>query len=464
MNIQQVQDKFGLILNAEKANDLGKAMRLLDEILLKVPDFVPAWIKRGAIHDKVGCSFDAILSYNQAIALVPHEAAAYCNRGAAYLSLGEYDRALNDFDASLERDDSLAECWLNKGNTYRRRMQIDSALNCYRQAIKRNPNYSDAHLGLSMCLLELQQFEEGWKEFEWRFRTDQMPPRGLKYPMWWGQKAHTPNQGLLIYGEQGYGDVLQFIRYAKLAKQWWEGPVYVEVRLPLMRLMQTVDGVDGVVVLGEKIPVNVAAQIPMMSVPAVVGTEKGFVGPYLKADTSLAAHWAQQIKELPDGLRVGLCWAGMNYEDNVVASSIDARRSLSLTQLAPLAQTKGIMWVSLQKGGPAEQAKRPPVGMSIADFGDQLYDFHDTAALISNLDLVITVDTAVAHLAAGLGKPTWMLSRYDGCWRWFGDRPDSPWYPSMRQYRQKAEGEWGPVIEVVWRDLQSYVCEHRIAA
>lgn len=464
MNIHDLQEAMGKVVNAVKERNINKALNVLDKLLLEEPTFVQGWNQRGSILDGVGNYFDAMLNFSQAIKLVPQSAIPYCNRGAAYLALNQYQKALDDFDAAIERDSAIAEVWNNKANTYRRQVKIAEAIPNYREAVKLNPNYADARLGLAMSLLELQQFEEGWKEFEWRFKTDQMPPRNLKQKVWWGDEAINKEHSLLIYGEQGYGDALQFCRYAKHAKKMWGGQVYVEVRLPLMRLMRDVEGIDGVVVLGEKIPVNVTRQIAMMSVPALVGTEKGFTGPYLRAAERLMGLWVPKVAELPPGLRVGICWAGQNREENVIASSIDARRSLSLSSFAQAAKTKGVMWVSLQKGGPLEQAKAPPAGMMIADFGADLYDFYDTAALISQLDLVISVDTAIVHLAAGMGKPTWMLSRFDGCWRWFGDRPDSPWYPSLKQFRQPTEGDWEPVLEQVWRGLRKFVVERKEAA
>ncbi len=179
MNIHEIQEVFGKVVTAEKARDDTKALRLLDQLLLKEPTFIPGWNQRAALLDRLGCSFDAVLNYNQAIAYSPHEAHLYCNRGAAYLSLGQYKKALADFDAALEREPAMAKVWNNKGNTYRSMVKIPEALKCYREAVVIEPDYADAHLGISMCLLELGEWQEGWHEFEWRFKCGQMPPRGL---------------------------------------------------------------------------------------------------------------------------------------------------------------------------------------------------------------------------------------------------------------------------------------------
>lgn len=459
MDISWVQEQFGKAVAAVKARDVNKALSILDRIVLEVPTFTPAWNQRGSILETVGNHLDAMLNFEKVIQIAPYDATGYVNRGSSLLSMGRYKAAISDFDAALEHDPKLPQAWNNKGITYRRLCMIDEARKCFLEALRYDPNYSDARLGLSMCLLELQQFEQGWLEFEYRFGSEQMPSRNMKQPRWHGEQAKKDDDVLLIWGEQGFGDVFQFARYVKHAKALWRGKICVEVRLPAYRIMQDVEGVSSVVVLGEGIPKNVTYQIPMMSVPAIVGTALGFEGPYLKAREDLRANWPSLLKQLPLGARVGLCWAGMNREENVTASAIDGRRSLSLDALAPVARVKGIVWVSLQKGEPAGQVKAPPAGMLIADLMSEVQDWADTAALISHLDLVITVDTAVAHLAAGLGKPTWMLSRFDGCWRWFGDRPDSPWYPTMRQFRQKTEGDWGPVLEEVWSELQMFMTQ-----
>ncbi len=460
MNIHEMQETYGKALSAHKNGNVTKALRLLDSLLIREPTFTPGWNLRGQILEKSGASFDAAMNFTQAINLEPSLGHLYSNRGAAKLSINEFAAAIEDFDRAAVLNPKLPEAYKNKGNAYRRMVRPGDAVECYRKTLELRPEDADAHLGLGMSLLELECFEEGWKEFEWRFRSDQLPGRGLKQPVWDGASTDNPEDVLLIYGEQGYGDVLQFMRYAKFAKEQWGGKVALEVRLPLARLVKGVEGVDQVVVLGEQIPDRVTRQVAMLSVPALVGTEKGFMGAYIQPDAHLGGLWRQLLTQMPPGLRVGLCWAGENRDEDLLASSIDGRRSLPLSAFAPLGSVKGVSWISLQKGGPGDQVRSPPVGMVIGDFTSRIYDFYDTAALIGQLDLVITVDTAVAHVAGALGVPTWMLSRFDGCWRWFGDRKDTPWYPSMVQYRQKAEGEWGPVIEDVWQALVGVVRSH----
>lgn len=465
MNRHEVQEQYGKVVDAIKMGENVQALRLVDSLLLKVPDFVIGWSQRGALLEKMGNSFDAMVNYDRAIGLSPESANLYNNRGVSFLSMQEYDRAIEDFNHALHLQPLVVETWRNVGNTYRRILDLDKAEQAYRRAIMIQPNDADSHLGLSMCLLEKQQFEEGWSEFEWRFKSGQMPPRGLKQAIWEGHPAVAKDSGLYVYGEQGFGDVLQFVRYAKLAKERWGGKIYIETRFPLFRLLkECVEGIDDVIIMGENVPFNVTHQIAMMSMPRIIGTEKGFHGPYFKPRDELKTYWANRIKKHAEGLKVGICWAGMNRESNNTASAIDARRSLTLDAFTQMAKIKGITWVSLQKGPPSQQVKFPPAGMRIIDYTSDLDDFYDTAGLISQLDLVISVDTSVMHLAAGLGCPTWMLSRYDGCWRWFGNRPDSPWYPTMTQYRQPSEGDWQSALDQMTRDLQRFVANKRQAA
>jgi hypothetical protein len=204
-------------------------------------------------------------------------------------------------------------------------------------------------------------------------------------------------------------------------------------------------------------------QAPMLSLPAIFGTTLDAVPdsiPYLIADQAEAASWARRLAALPGparpglsrpGLNIGLVWAGGSKP-----SSYDGRRSLGLAQLAPLAAVSDIRFVSLQIGEPAAQAKAPPAGMHLVDWTNEIHDYADTAALVAGLDLVITVDTSVAHLAGALGKPVWILSRYDGCWRWLLNRQDSPWYPTARLFHQPAMGAWQPVVADVAAALQAF--------
>jgi hypothetical protein len=457
-------DMFTKATKNQIKGDLRLAMTQLDAILLHNPKFHPAWVSRAAILQKLGHPFDAVLCYDRAIELEPNSAGYYNDRGTAKLDLEAFDQAMDDFKRAGNRDPRIPQIHNNRGNVLMRQRKPAEAVEAFNKSLALKPDYYNAGIGIAMAHLMLGNLKEGFKEFEARWHSDAMKPRNLPYPVWGREKAKNPNDILLIYGEQGMGDVLQFCRYAELAKAEWGGKVYLEVVHPLTRLMKGVRGVDGVVTLGEKIPNGVKACIAMLSVPRVLGTTLETIPdiiPYLPYDSYRASLWQDRLKALPDGPKVGICWAGMNRDQDPIATSIDARRSMQLAQFRPLAAVKGVSWVSLQLGPPKEQIRTNPAGMTIGDWTTDLYDFFDTAALVQCLDLVISVDTSVAHVGGGLGKPTWVLSRYDACWRWLMDRDDTPWYPTMRLFTQKKPYEWDEVVERMVQPLQALANQHR---
>jgi Flp pilus assembly protein TadD len=431
--------------------DLPTAITQLHHVLVANPRDARAWNNRGLYLLQLGHPFDAVLNIDRALALEP-VAEYYNNRGVARADLQLWEEAVGDYKRALELRPGFGEALVNNGNVAKAQGRKDEALESYRAAVAANPEYVDGHLNLSFMELELGNFERGWKEFEWRWKSNQLVPRGLSQPEWDGTPTEDPEAGLLLYTEQGHGDALHFMRYVADAKKRWRGRVYLEVRQPLARLAATMKGLDGVISYGEAIPGNVTRQLAVMSCARVLGTTlktiPGLV-PYVFPSRERIESCKNMIQALPPGIRVGACWAGMSRKSQPQCVAIDQRRSTHLNEWAPLALVKSISWVSLQKGPPAEQVRAPPTGMTIADCMDDMDDFYDTAALIAGLDLVISVDTAVAHVAGALGVPTWLLSRYDGCWRWLGNRPTSPWYPSMRIFAQPEPGDWRSVMHEV---------------
>jgi hypothetical protein len=452
------QDMFVESLRFQAKGDLYTAIEYLNRILLAKPDFTPAWNNRASMIAQLGQPFDAIVNYDRAIAVDPEAFEFYNNRGAAYMDLDMFERALEDFDVAIMKGGRIPEIYNNKGACYRRLGRIEESLDEYKIATEVGPDYVDGHLGYSFCLLQLGQFEEGWKEYEWRWKSSQSPARNLPYPEWQGKDAESKDDILLLYGEQGMGDILQFMRYVAVVRKFWHGQLFLEVRHPVVRLAETMGNVDRIVSFGEMLPDGIVACAPLMSLPRIlwpVYNEIPSKCPYIHADKHRVGIFREQLKAMPPGMLVGVCWAGMNRDTNPLASSIDRRRSLTLNSFAPIAESvPDLAWISLQMGPPAPQCRKPPRGMAIGDFTADFYDFYDTAAMIENLDLVITVDTSVAHLAGALGKPVWMLSRFDNCWRWLDNREDTAWYPSMRIFGQKKMGDWDEVIERVARELQ----------
>lgn len=447
---QQLFESAMLHLNS---GDRANAAIQLQQALILNPEHDGALNNRGLALLGLGHPLDCTFHMDRALA-IKEEPEYYNNRGAAWLELGQYEKALADYDRALALK-QFEHAHNNRGNVLNWLGRPQEAREAYKAAIAFNPDYVDAHLNLSFLDLADGDFEAGWKGYEWRWRSSQLVQRGLPLPAWDGRESKTPEDGLLLYGEQGMGDALQFCRFAPPAKALWKGKVYVEVREPLRRLVSTLQGIDGVTTYGEALPPGITHCLPLMSCPRVLGTRVETIPnatPYLAADATRTAMWRERLAELPNNLGhnmlVGACWGGMSRAHQPAAAATDQRRSTSLSDWAPLARTPGVTWTSLQKGPPADQITKCPPGMTIVDWTEDLDDWYDTAALIECLDLVITVDTAVAHCAAALNKPTWILSRHDGCWRWMGKRTDSPWYPSVKLFHQPSQGDWSvPMIE-----------------
>jgi len=394
----------------------------------------------------------AIEPLRQAIALRPDYAAAYDALGEVACDLGRWDEAVAFHAEALRLDPKGPGIHTHFGIALYNCGEVLAAEGSFRVAIALDPDDVLAHFNLAATLLRSGKLAEGWREYEWRRRLFGFPVLDTTRPEWRGETL--AGKTLLMYGEQGLGDTLQFARYAGLAAE--QGArVVLAVQPALLGLMRSVPGVAEVVAMGGRVTADY--HLPLLSAPQRFGTTLDTIPapiPYLSADPALARRWGERLAG-DGGLKIGLVWAGDPRPDDRAANLVDRRRSLTLAQFGLLADTPGLTFVSLQKGAPAVQAKSPPAGMRLLDWAEELGDFADTAALVSRLDLVISVDTSVAHLAGAMGKPVWILSRFDGCWRWF-DRDDSPWYPTARLFRQSAPGDWtGPLaaLAAALRDL-----------
>jgi len=301
-------------------------------------------------------------------------------------------------------------------------------------------------------LLVRGDFLQGWEEYEWRWKTKDaaFPERNFAQPQWDG----SPLEGrtLLLHAEQGLGDAIQFIRYLPLVAQNG-GNIVLECQPELQRLFQRMAPDLPVLAMGQALPAF-DVHCPLMSLSRVFSTDLGNIPqtvPYLHADAAEAALWGERLAGLGSSLKVALVWAGNPTNKN------DRKRSLKLASLAPLAEVPGVRFISLQKGDATAEARTLPAGVALIDVAEDLKDFADTAALLANLDLVISVDTAVVHLAGAMGRPVWTLLPFAPDWRWLLGRADSPWYPTMRLFRQPAIGDWDAVIAEVREQLQLLV-------
>jgi Flp pilus assembly protein TadD len=393
----------------------------------------------------------AIAAFRRAVALKPDLAEAYNNLGVAAVRLGNLDDAVDAFRHAVSLRGDLPGAHLNLGNLLRQRGDVEGAIAAYRQALALQPDYPVARFALSLALLARGEYEEGWREYEWRWLGSGWKPPEYPRPRWEGQDV--AGKTVLLYTEQGFGDAVQFVRYVPLVARRG-ARVVVGAPQPLKALFGRVEGVAAVCGQGEALP-DFDYHCPLMSLPLVFDTRVESIPAavqYLRADPGKAAEWRRRLAALP-GLWVGLVWAGGPRQDDPVEQAIDERRSMTLDHFAALADVAGAAFVSLQKGEPAGQTRAPPPRLAVHDWTGELADFEDTAALVEALDLVISVDTAVAHLAGALGKPVWLLNRFDSCWRWLLQREDSPWYPSLRQFRQPRPGDWESVVARVRSEL-----------
>jgi protein O-GlcNAc transferase len=429
------------------------------------PDFAEAYYNRGNLL-KDARQFQAALdSYDQALVLRPDYADAFCNRGVVLRDLRQhtaaeasYDMAITLYGAAVAKHPEDADTWYSLGNALRDTLQFRAALESYDRAIALQPDHADVHWVAGLCRLQTGDFERGWQEHEWRWRRAEKKPllRNFPQPLWLG--AHPLlGKTILLYSEQGLGDTLQFCRYAKLVADLG-ATVILEARPALIPLLRSLAGVSTLVAEGEPLPAF-DFQCPLMSLPlAFKTTLESLPAPdrYLAADPAKVAEWRDRLGE-KTRLRVGLAWSGSPTHKN------DLYRSIALAELVQ-GLPQGPQYVSLQKEVRAADAETLRLCAiesqpEILHFGDLLHDFSDTAALCELLDIVISVDTSIAHLAGALGRPLWLLLPFIAEWRWLLDRTDSPWYPGARLYRQTQMGEWDGVMRKVHDDLAQRVSD-----
>lgn len=378
---------------------------------------------------------------------VPDEVARLVNEADALLKVDQPEEALARLEEARTLAPEVPEIYNNWGNALVAQNRLPEAVVQYERAIALRHRFSDAHLNLAMALLKQGHYERGFREWEWRWQTQHFTPFNPPRPSWQGQ----PLRGtLLVHTEQGAGDAIQFARFLPQAAQKVER-LHLVAPEPLQALLATAGGVDEVRGPGTIEPADFAAYVPLMSLPAVLGTTLATLPaelPYLHAPegTPLLLPLAP-----PDHLRVGIVWAGSPTQGN------DRNRSTTLHTLTPLFEVPGVAWYSFQVGHRAAELTAHPGPAPIHNLADHLHTWADTAAALEQLDLLISVDTGVAHLASALGKPVWVLLTYAPDWRWMLQRPDSPWYPTARLCRQRRPGAWHDLVVDVAQQLASYV-------
>jgi hypothetical protein len=402
----------------------------------------------GAVLNASGRHAEAEGACRAALALDPGFWAAWGNLGTTLHRMQRYEQAVAAYAEALRRNPGDSNACTNLGVALTEQGRTELALLTHEAAVAMAPQDPAVRCNYALALLTAGQLKRGFAENEWRWLVPGMLPHGVVGRCWQGEDP--AGRTILVHDEGGFGDTLQFVRYVPLLAARG-ARVVLRVQRPLVRLLGRMAG-PAMLLAREEEPPPFDFHCPMLSLPHGFATTLETVPAevaYLAADPAKAAAW--RVRLAGDGLKVGLVWAGAPRPAMAVAHAMDGRRSLPDAMLAALAGIEGVRLVSLQK------EQRPPAGLDMFDPMDECDDFDDTAALVAGLDLVIAVDTAVAHLAAGLGRPVWLLSRYDSCWRWLHGRRDSPWYPTLRLYRQPAPGAWAPVLAEVARDLAETV-------
>lgn len=433
-------NSLGSVLLAE--GEAERARAVLVRAVRAKPGYAEALNNLGNAFARLGRGDDALKAYDDALALRPGDAQTLNNRAAVLKTLGRLQEAEADFVAATARDPRYATAHANRGLVLHDLGRYDEAEACYQQALLLEPQHAQAHANRAVLLLLRGHFEEGWREYAWRWRAEGFttPRRAFVEPEWDGRALD--GRTILLHAEQGIGSAIQFVRYVfEVAAAG--GRIVLECQRPLERLFRwSLAGDDGpvaaIVAKGEMLPAF-DVHLPLMSLPERCATTLATIPshiPYLKAAAADIASWERRLKGAARP-RVGLVWAGNPNHSN------DRNRSAAAAVLAPLVAAGG-SWFSLQVGASAGVGEFP--AGTVIDLAPNLHDFAETAAVLSVLDLVISVDTAVAHLGGAMGRPVWLLLPFVPEWRWLLDRADSPWYPSMRLFRQRAPGDWAEVI------------------
>lgn len=430
------------------AGGLEEAGAIAAKIAAAQPEAFPAHHLLAAVAARQGRWEECVAASTRALALAPANAEALANRGAALRMLGRIDEALADYDRALAAAPNAAEAHNNRGVALAALNRHGEAIASYTRALELRPGYDRARFNRALSRLVTGDFAQGWTDHESRWTGSEMHqgPRRMPGRAWDGRED-LRGKTLLLYAEQGLGDAIQLARYAKLAKLRG-ARVLLEVHAPLKDLLERIEGVDHAFALGEPLP-PFDLHCALMSLPLAFGTRLDSIPhdvPYVTAPPAHAARWRERLRDAR-GLRVGLAWSGSRTLRN------DANRSIPLARLAPLA-APGRTLLSVQKD--IRDADRPALAeLGVVSFAGELADFRDTAALIDALDVVVSVDTAAAHLTGAMGKPAWVLLPFSPDWRWLLGRGDSPWYPTARLFRQPAAGDWETVVGQVGEALRN---------
>ncbi|MBI3838475.1 MAG: glycosyltransferase family protein [Planctomycetia bacterium] len=404
--------------------------------------------QQASFHNNLGEAYratgrmpEARACYEKALQLNPAYGPAAFNLGLLLHSRGQSAEAQRAYELAARLMPGLPEVHYYLGASLHDQGRLAEALDCYETSLRLRPNYPEPHFNRSLVYLTQGRFLEGWQEHRWRAKCKKHPPRTFRQPLWNGEPF--ANRTLLVYTEQGLGDTFQFVRYLPLVQQRG-GKVLLEVQESLVPLLQT-SGIERLIATGTDLGAF-DLQAPLHNLPGIFQTTTENVPrdvPYLRADPKLVEIWRDRLSKF-GGFKIGLAWQGEK------ALEYDRSRSIALKEFAPLAATPRVQLFSLQKKAGTEQLAEVADQFTVHDLGEKLDEgsgaFMDTAAVIKNLDLVVTADTSIAHLAGALGVTTWVGLPTPPDWRWLLEREDSPWYPTVRLFRQATPGNWAEVF------------------
>jgi len=444
------ESALGLGLVLWDLEQFEEAEAVYRQALALTPEDDGLWLELGNTLLKQKRPEEAEACFHQSIALAPEEVAGYLSLGNALMDQERLEEAEAAYRHAATLKPDQAEAYCNLANVMIERDLCDEGESLLRQAISLQSDFALAHTNLGMLLLREEQFEEGWREYESRWFSKGYTGGKLRhtnYPQWDG-RAGTGGT-ILLWSEQGIGDSIQFIRYVEIVQQLgWK--VIVEVPESIKPLFRSIKGLH-MVEAGDFVPV-LEAQCPLLSVPFALGTTLETLPatiPYLFAEPERVAAWQKRLSTT-SGPKIGLVWRGNSKHGR------DRYRSMTADSFAPFCRIPGLTFVSLQKDARADElASLDPSGDRVLNAGPDLHDLTDTAALIATLDLVISIDSAVCHLAGALGAQTWTLLDSVPDWRWLNEREDSPWYPTMRLFRQKRRMDWPEVCQRVEAELRT---------
>jgi Flp pilus assembly protein TadD len=443
---------FAQATHAAARRDLPSALQLYDQAILLDPRRAEAHYKRGNALKDLGRLGEACASYDRAVEIKPDYAYAYCNRGTVQQSLGAMSDALSSYDLAIAHNATDVVAHYNRALLVQSLYRWDEALASYDQAIAIDPNFADAHYNRALLQLFLGDFANGWRGYEWRWKNATRlaigEARHFKEPLWLG-KDSIAGKRLLLYSEAGLGDTLQFCRYASRCAALG-AIITLQLQAPLVELLSGLEGVDRVLPDGATLP-EFDFQCPLMSLPLAFKTLLDTVPAsprYLAGDNTKIASWQRRLGE-HERPRIGLAWSGNPN------NTIDRSRSIKLADL--IAQLPHEFQYYRLQSQVRSSDQVALSSSSIISFPDGSLDFANTAALCECMDVVISVDTSVAHLSGALGQRTWMLLPFHPDWRWLRDREDSPWYPTMKLYRQSTQGEWKEVLSRLAGDLRATI-------